>query len=261
MSRLPLIGVTACTQQTGSHACHIRADKHIRAEAVVAKVLRLILPTPTAPVDPSDTLWVVDGLRFNASPSNVEFSHCSGPVRVSSAVHDPARDRSTLTLVGATVAEVQRLGIFCEFREMSAASGGGLQPKVHQTEAFLDRREPEYPSVAGQYAARHPVHVAPGTVGPGLASSEDIRVNSFRGQGIERLTSGLRVKASAADSLSEASSVATGSALASTDEVARGVQWHPEWQVARNSDYLVIFQAFADACRKWAARHDVHASR
>ncbi|RFQ10003.1 hypothetical protein D0N87_29185, partial [Pseudomonas sp. ATCC 13867] len=33
---------------------------------------------------------------------------------------------------------------------------------------------------------------------------------------------------------------------------AVGVQWHPEWQVETNPNYLAIFQAFGKACGKRA---------
>jgi putative glutamine amidotransferase len=35
---------------------------------------------------------------------------------------------------------------------------------------------------------------------------------------------------------------------------ALGVQWHPEWQVRSNPNYLAIFQAFGEACRKKAGQ-------
>ena len=37
---------------------------------------------------------------------------------------------------------------------------------------------------------------------------------------------------------------------------ALGVQWHPEWQVLDNPNYLKIFQAFGEACRQRAARRN-----
>ena len=47
MSRLPLIGVTACTQQIGPHAYHISGDKYVRAVTVAAKGLPLEPGEPT----------------------------------------------------------------------------------------------------------------------------------------------------------------------------------------------------------------------
>jgi hypothetical protein len=48
MSRLPLIGVTACSKQIGLHAYHISGDKYVRAVASAARfpasAMRPLLP-------------------------------------------------------------------------------------------------------------------------------------------------------------------------------------------------------------------------
>jgi putative glutamine amidotransferase len=77
---------------------------------------------------------------------------------------------------------------------------------------------------------------------------DEIVVNSIHGQGVERLAPGLRVEALAPDGLIEAFSVEAVSGF------ALGVQWHPEWQVRSNPNYLAIFQAFGEACRKRAGQ-------
>ncbi|MBF4211415.1 gamma-glutamyl-gamma-aminobutyrate hydrolase family protein, partial [Pseudomonas donghuensis] len=97
-------------------------------------------------------------------------------------------------------------------------------------------------------------HVPQGGVLAGLGLGSEIQVNSIHGQGIERLAPGLRVEAVAPDGLIEAVSIIEGKAF------ALGVQWHPEWQVSLNPDYLAIFQAFGDACRKHALQRDADAS-
>ncbi|WP_296260211.1 MULTISPECIES: gamma-glutamyl-gamma-aminobutyrate hydrolase family protein [unclassified Pseudomonas] len=262
MFRLPLIGVAACTQQIGPHAYHVSGDKYVRAVAVAAKGLPLILPSLAELIDPADILSVVDGLVFTGSASNVEPYHYSGPASAPGTAHDPERDRTTLPLIRAAVAAgVPVLGICRGFQEMNVAFGGSLHQKVHETGTFLDHREPDNEPVEIQYAPSHSLHIAPGGMLAGLGLADEIRVNSLHGQGIERLAPGLRVEATAADGLIEAISVPPGAPFASADVFALGVQWHPEWQVMQNRDYLSILQAFGDACRKHAMRRDAHASR
>ncbi|MEK1939727.1 MAG: gamma-glutamyl-gamma-aminobutyrate hydrolase family protein, partial [Pseudomonas sp.] len=99
-----------------------------------------------------------------------------------------------------------------------------------------------------QYAPSHPLHVQPGGVLAGLGLPDEIRVNSIHGQGVDRLAPGLRVEALAPDGLIEAISVEGAQSF------ALGVQWHPEWQVRSNPEYLALFQAFGDACRKRASQ-------
>ncbi|MGF6328130.1 putative glutamine amidotransferase [Pseudomonas sp. BS3782 TE3695] len=255
MSRLPLIGVTACSKQIGLHAYHISGDKYVRAVASAAKGLPLILPSLADLLTSSDILDALDGILFTGSPSNIEPFHYNGPVSAPGTAHDSARDATTLPLIRAAVeAGVPVLGICRGFQEMNVAFGGSLHQKVHEAGPFMDHREDDSLPLEGQYAPSHPVHVQPDGVLARLGLKSEIQVNSIHGQGIERLAPGLRVEAVAPDGLIEAVSVIEGKAF------ALGVQWHPEWQVSLNPDYLAIFQAFGDACRKHALQRDADAS-
>ncbi len=249
MSRLPLIGVTACTKQVGLHPYHIAGDKYVRAVAVGAGGLPLIIPSLGDLLDFDALLSSLDGLLFTGSPSNVEPHLYNGPASAPGTLHDPDRDATTLPLIRAAVAAgVPVFGICRGFQELNVAFGGSLHQKVHETGTFMDHREPENEPVEVQYAPSHPLHVQPGGVLAGLGLPDEIRVNSIHGQGVDRLAPGLRVEALAPDGLIEAISVEGAQSF------ALGVQWHPEWQVRSNPEYLAIFQAFGDACRKRASQ-------
>ncbi|MGZ7456002.1 gamma-glutamyl-gamma-aminobutyrate hydrolase family protein [Pseudomonas sp. Ma2-10] len=255
MSRLPLIGVTACSKQIGLHAYHISGDKYVRAVASAAKGLPVILPSLADLLAPSDILDGLDGILFTGSPSNIEPFHYSGPTSAPGTAHDSARDATTLPLIRAAVeAGIPVLGICRGFQEMNVAFGGSLHQKVHEAGPFMDHREDDSLPLEGQYAPSHPVHIQPGGVLAGLGLASEIYVNSIHGQGVERLAPGLCVEALAPDGLIEAVSAPQGKGF------ALGVQWHPEWQVSSNPDYLAIFQAFGDACRKRALQRDADAS-
>ena len=256
MSRLPLIGVTSCTKQIGDHAYHISGDKYVRAVAVAAGGLPLILPSLGPLLDPSEILASLDGLLFTGSPSNVEPYHYSGPASAPGTAHDPERDSTTLPLIrDAVAAGVPVLGICRGFQELNVALGGSLHQRVHETGTFMDHREPDNEPVEVQYAPSHPMHIHPGGVLASLGLPAEIAVNSIHGQGIERLAPPLRVEATAPDGLIEAVSLDASAAF------VLGVQWHPEWQVTHNPHYLAIFQAFGDACRKRARQRDADASK
>ncbi len=252
MSRLPLIGVTTCSRQIGLHAYHISDDMSVRS---VAPAVLVILPSVTVQPSPSDILDGLDGILFTGSPSNIEPFHYSGPASAPGTAHDSARDATTLPLIRAAVeAGVPVLGICRGFQEMNVAFGGTLHQKVHEAGPFMDHREDDSLPLEGQYAPSHPVHIQPGGVLAGLGLASEIQVNSIHGQGVERLAPGLCIEALAPDGLIEAVSVPQGKSF------ALGVQWHPEWQVSSNPDYLAIFQAFGDACRKRALQRDADAS-
>jgi putative glutamine amidotransferase len=72
-------------------------------------------------------------------------------------------------------------------------------------------------------------------------------VNSLHGQGINTLGKGLQPLAHAQDGLIEAVH------LPELSQFTLGVQWHPEWQAAQNRYSVRMFQAFGQACRRYAA--------
>ncbi|MBD9413238.1 gamma-glutamyl-gamma-aminobutyrate hydrolase family protein [Pseudomonas sp. PDM16] len=249
MLRLPIIGVTACTKQVGLHSNHIVGDKYVRAVAVGAEGLPLVIPALGDLIDQDTLLASVDGLLFTGSPSNVEPHHYSGPASAPGTHHDTSRDATTLPLIRKAIAAgIPVLGICRGFQEMNVAFGGSLHQRVQEVAGLMDHREPADEPVEVQYAPRHTVRVQTGGVLAGLGLPDEIRVNSIHGQGVQRLAPGLRVEALAPDGLIEAFSVEGAPSF------ALGVQWHPEWQVGSNPNYLAIFQAFGEACRKRAGQ-------
>ena len=249
MSRLPLIGVTACTKQIGPHPYHITGDKYLRAVVVGAGGLPLIIPALGELIDQPALLDNLHGLLFTGSPSNVEPHHYSGAPSSAGTQHDPARDQTTLPLIRQAIdAGIPVLGICRGFQEINVAFGGSLHQKVHEVAGMMDHREPQEQPLEVQYAPSHGLQVQPGGVLAGLGLPREIQVNSIHGQGVERLAPGLRVEALAPDGLIEAFSVEGAPSF------ALGVQWHPEWQVGSNPNYLAIFQAFGEACRKRAGQ-------
>ncbi|MED7669094.1 gamma-glutamyl-gamma-aminobutyrate hydrolase family protein [Pseudomonas moraviensis subsp. stanleyae] len=251
MAFKPLIGVTACVKQIGLHPYHISGDKYLRAVSVGAEGLPVVIPSLGNLTEIDDLLGQLDGLLLTGSPSNVEPFHYQGPASAPGTDHDPARDATTLPLLRAAIAAgVPVLGICRGFQEMNVAFGGSLHQKVHELAGMLDHREADSPDVAVQYAPAHAVSVLAGGVFEALELPNEFQVNSIHSQGIDRLAPGLRAEAVAPDSLIEAVSVEHSPTF------ALGVQWHPEWQVLDNPNYLRIFQAFGAACRQRAARRN-----
>ncbi|MFJ4142665.1 gamma-glutamyl-gamma-aminobutyrate hydrolase family protein [Pseudomonas sp. NPDC089734] len=247
MSRLPLIGVTACRQQLGKYSSHTAGDKYVEAAAFAG--VPVVLPALTTPTEPSQLLAHLDGLLFTGSPSNVEPRHYQGPASAEGTQHDVFRDRNTLPLLRQAIA--QGVPVFCicrGFQELNVALGGSLHQRVHELSGYLDHREPQSDSLAEQYAAQHAVQVQPGGVLEALDLAPGFEVNSLHSQGIDRLAAVLRAEALAPDGLVEAVSMPGASGF------VLGVQWHPEWQFMENPVSLRLFQAFREACQAYARR-------
>lgn len=128
-------------------------------------------------------------------------------------------------------------------QEINVALGGDIYQKVYAEPGFNDHRENPEDPVEVQYAQVHGVKIKPGSWLRETLGTDEIRVNSLHGQGLHKLGAGLEAIAHAEDGLVEAIHAP------SISPFLFAVQWHPEWQAAKNPDSIKIFQAFGDACR------------
>jgi putative glutamine amidotransferase len=238
----PLVLVTACNRLLGEHGFHIVGKKYVEAVRL-AGATPLIVPT-ALPEDFDALLAVADGLLLTGSPSNVHPSHFDEEVHDRTLPLDPARDAWTLPLIRRALALGVPLFAICRgTQEANVALGGSLHQAVHEVEAHNDHRAPHGKSADTQYAVAHEVEVVPGGRLAQIVDQARFQVNSLHGQAVNRLAPGLRVEALAPDGVVEAFSVAD----------AKGfnlcVQWHPEWQAAKNPISMQMLQAFGDAVR------------
>ncbi|MBV4485821.1 glutamine amidotransferase [Pseudomonas sp. SWRI153] len=91
MSRLPLIGITDCSQQSGLHAHHISGDPSVRSAASKARSLSTTVSSTTDKTAASDILDVGHSIRFMASPSTIELFDSQSPCRTRRHARDSAR--------------------------------------------------------------------------------------------------------------------------------------------------------------------------
>jgi putative glutamine amidotransferase len=244
--RKPIVLIPADVKQIGEHPFHAVGQKYILA----AGALPLLVPAIGNLIEIEELLAIADGVLLTGSPSNVHPSHFGQNVLNPNLPLDPARDALTLKLIRATIdAGVPLLAICRGFQEMNVAFGGSLHQAVQDVAEKSDHREVKDLPLDTQYAVAHAVKLVANGQLTKMLGKDKIMVNSLHGQGVDRLGAGLTAEAHALDGLVEA--VRVDSAMT----FALGVQWHPEWKVMENPQYLAIFKAFGDACHERAQRH------
>ena len=242
--RKPIVLIPADVKQIGEHPFHAVGQKYIMAVAQAAGATPLLIPAISDHLEIAELLSMADGILLTGSPSNVHPSYFNQQVRNLDLPLDSARDALTLKLIKAAIAtNVPLLAICRGFQELNVAFGGSLHQAVQEVAGKNDHRESKELDLDMQYAPVHAVRlVANGKLAKILAET-DMMVNSLHGQGIDRLGEGLSAEAYALDGLVEAISVDAAQTF------ALGVQWHPEWKVLENPQYLAIFKAFGEACK------------
>ncbi|PAW53263.1 hypothetical protein CKQ80_15280 [Pseudomonas moraviensis] len=91
MSRLPLIGITDCSQQSGLHAQHISGDKSVRSAARKARGLSTISSSASGQTAASVILDVRQSILFMAPSFNIDPFESQSLCRFPSRAHDSAR--------------------------------------------------------------------------------------------------------------------------------------------------------------------------
>jgi putative glutamine amidotransferase len=244
MSRLPLIGIPADRRLCGKHYFHMAGEKYIEAVAAGANAVPVLIPALGSEIDLASLLDACDGLLLTGSASNVEPHHYGGPASVPGTLHDPNRDATTLPLIPRAIASGLPVLAICRgFQEMNVAFGGTLHQRLHEVQGYSDHREDESTPLDVQYGPAHEVLLEPGGTLRKIAGQDRLQVNSLHWQGIETLGKDLAVEARAPDGVIEAFRVADA------PNFALGVQWHPEWQFARNPFSRALFAAFGEASR------------
>jgi len=248
MSRLPLIGIPADRRLYGNHYFHMVGEKYIEAIAQGAKAMPVLVPALGDEIDLASLLEACDGLLLTGSASNVEPHHYGGPASEPGTLHDPNRDATTLPLIPRAVAAGLPVLAICRgFQEMNVAYGGTLNPRLHEVPGNLDHRDDESLPLDVQYAAAHEVLLEPGGQLQKIAGRDRLSVNSLHSQGVEKLGADLAIEARAPDGVIEAFRVADSPAF------ALALQWHPEWQFAKDLFSSALFAAFGEATRERAS--------
>ena len=246
----PLIGVCADLKDIDGRPYHAVGDKYVRAVALGAAGVPLIIPAMSELLELRTLLSRLDGLFLTGSPTNVHPRQYDTAPAPHFEPYDEFRDALTLPLIEQALAlGIPLLAVCRGLQEMNVVLGGTLHPQIHAIPGRHDHRAAHDQPVEVQYGPSHEVTFVPGSRFETIAGTGTISVNSVHAQGIERLAAPLVAEGHAQDGTIEAVRVRDA------EQFALGVQWHPEYRVLENEFSTRLFRAFGDAAR---TRRDAH---
>jgi putative glutamine amidotransferase len=235
-------------QERKGHDYQVMTKKYLSPLVEFSQCVPLLAPTCFGTDDLMQYLSMVDGVYLTGAGTNIDPGLYGQPNLTPEKDMDAQRDLFDLPLIHAALElGLPFFGVCRGMQELNIALGGDLHQKVYATPGLNDHREDGRQEVAQQYADVHSVRLVPQTWFAELMEQPEIAVNSLHGQGINTLGKGLQPLAHAQDGLIEAVH------LPELSQFTLGVQWHPEWQAAQNRYSVRMFQAFGQACRRYAA--------
>ena len=245
----PVVGI-----MSNSHLINDQYEVHggglmnTRAIAEVSGCVPLLVPSDPTVVSVTDRMESCDAFLLTGGRPNVHPEEYGEDETEAHGTFDRGRDALALNLVRACVATGQPvLGICRGFQEINVAMGGSLYPEIRDLPGRMNHRMPPDGTIAEKFELRHDVRFTPGGVFHRVMGAEVVRTNTLHGQGIKTPGTRIVVDGHAEDGTPEAIYVdgAPGFTLA--------VQWHPEYEAAKDPVSRPLFEAFGAAARAWAS--------
>ncbi|RME15072.1 MAG: gamma-glutamyl-gamma-aminobutyrate hydrolase family protein [Alphaproteobacteria bacterium] len=250
----PVIGIIGNAAVLGDdYPVHATGKMNSAAIAEVSEAMPLIIPSDPHFVSVEELLEVCDGFLLTGGRPNVHPEEYGEEPTPAYGEFDRCRDRITLPLVRACVERGQPFfGICRGFQEVNVAMGGSLYPEIRELPGRMNHRMPPDGTLEEKFAIRHCVRFTPGGVFERIVGAREVMTNTLHGQGIKDPGKRVVIDGTAEDGTPEALYIegAPGFALA--------VQWHPEYNAARDPVSRPLFEAFGQAARAWRAGRQPH---
>lgn len=246
----PVVGIIGNSHLINEqYPVHAGGQMNSDAVSEVANCVPLIIPADPRHMSVAELLDICDGFLLTGGRPNVHPEEYGEAATVAHGDFDRARDGIALPLVRACVERGQPFfGVCRGFQEVNVAMGGTLYPEIRDLPGRMNHRMPPDGTVEEKFELRHDVTFSKGGVFHELLGAEKVRTNTLHGQGIKTPGGRIVIDGFADDGTPEAIYVdgAAGFTLS--------VQWHPEWNAAKDPVSRTLFTAFGDAVRSWAAR-------
>ena len=245
----PVVGIIGNSYLLNdSYPVHAGGQMNTEAIAEVSGCLPLIVPGDPRFVSVDELLEVCDGFLLTGGRPNVHPEEYGEPATEAHGAFDRARDAVALALVRACVARGQPfLGLCRGFQEVNVAMGGSLYPEIRDLPGRMNHRMPPDGTIEEKFELRHDVTFTEGGVFHQVMGAPKVLTNTLHGQGIKEPGPRVVIDGRADDGTPEAIYIkdAPGFTLA--------VQWHPEWNAAKDPVSRPLFEQFGAAVRAWAA--------
>ena len=242
----PLVGISCCSKAFGLFGTpnHAASDTYVRVTDGPVDAVPVLIPANGEAADIATLVRRLDGLILTGSRSNVHPNFYQGPPHAEGTPEDLLRDEVTLRLIRAAVeAGLPVLAVCRGMQELNVALGGSLHQRLQDLPGHLDHSTPMSPNPQVRTGKAHDALLTPGGWLHRTLGTDVIAINSLHNQGVDRLAPGLVVDALAPDGVVE------GVRAPSAPGFVAGVQWHPEYDFAHDTNSRRIFEVFGEAVR------------
>jgi len=245
----PVVGIIGNSYLINDeYPAHAAGSMNCQAIAEVSGAVPVIVPSCPSLIEVEDLLETCHGFLFTGGRPNVHPEEYGEPETEAHGAFDRSRDRIALPLIRACVERgLPIFGVCRGFQEVNVAMGGTLYPEIRDLPGRMNHRMPPDGTLDEKFELRHTVTFSKDGPFHQLLGAQEVMTNTLHGQGIKLAGERVVIDGFAPDGTPEAIYIkdAPGFSLS--------VQWHPEYRASDDPVSQVLFKAFGDAARAWAA--------
>jgi putative glutamine amidotransferase len=184
-------------------------------------------------IDKIDGLCVPSGPDIFPGFSGQRINKYSGEVKIE-------KDESDLAFVKKAIEKSKPIIGMCRgVQIINIALGGDL---VSDISACIGTSILHNPSKVHDWLPVHPINISKDSILYQILLKEQVDVNSFHHQSLDKIGKGLKIVAQSEDGVIEA--------VESLEPFIMGVQFHPEYMYEKYPHFLSIFSRFVKECGK-----------
>ena len=247
----PIVGIIGNFYlMNDQYPTHAAGTMNSHAIADVSGCMPIIILTDPNFVSVAELMQACDGFLLTGGRPNVHPEEYGEAETAAHGEFDRARDAIALDLVRACVETGQPfLGVCRGFQEVNVAMGGSLYPEIRDLPGRDNHRMPPNGTLEEKFALRHEVTFAENGVFHKMMGAQRVMTNTLHGQGIKDAGPRVVMDGHAPDGTPEAIYIQNAPGFTAA------VQWHPEYEAAKDPVSRPLFEAFGDAVRDWASGH------
>lgn len=230
----PLIGIT-CGLDSDRYA----VTKYYSQAVEKCGGLPVILPLTTNRSTLESLCQKISGLILSGG-GDLDPTHFGEEPAIGLRRISPERDYFELELTKLFLAVNKPiLGICRGMQVLNIAAGGTIWQDIH-TQLYYPVLK--HSQEAPKWYPTHLVQIKADTLLSSVLGADEVRVNSFHHQSINKVAKGFRINALATDGIVEGIE-------SLEDRFVLGVQWHPECMWENDPIQFLLFKKFVNACK------------
>ena len=231
----PIIGIT-CSFDYTNNKFQIGGDYVAAVRA--AGGTPLILPHEENSID--EIINVIDGLLLSGG-GDIDPCYIGAEPWPQSGSIDPLRDAFELTITSRAIAKgMPVFGICRGMQVMNVAAGGDICQDIYRGLPKAYKHSQDAP----RWYPTHNIQIFENTLLKKIIGLDELRVNSYHHQSINRIAPGFRISAYSNDGIAEAIE-------GLGHEYTLGVQFHPENMFKRYPVVLNLFKFHVDVSARY----------